>query len=159
LEAIGYFERIVKTNKLRFPGRVDCKFVPLSLDNCEPAVEGGVLVDGSYDLSFNTDKLDYEIIASEGALDNLGGAGINFDSSQLNSYQFCNVDKSLAGGDLDDTSCVYFYSSEELENADRIKDTKFVRVIQKNGDSVTSSVYFFVVGKTGLEKIELSANL
>ena len=165
-EGLGYFERMVKTNKLRFPGRADCKFVPLSLDNCNPLEDGGALEDnGSYDLSFDArdEVMDYTIIESEGSLNNNGEAGNQFNNNKLNSYKKCTNDREVAGGEFDDEeSCVYFYSSDEdveIEGVSSVGTTKFVRVIEKNVNSVTSSVYFFVVGKTELQKIELSTNL
>ena len=163
-EGLGYFERMVKTNKLRFPGRADCKFVPLSLDNCTPDVEGGVLQDGPYDLSFDAsdDVMDYTIIESEGSLGDGGEAGNQFDNNKLNSYKKCTDDLELAGGDIDGQSCVYFYSADGEflgEDVNSVGTTKFVRVIEKAGNRVTSSVYFFVVGKAELQKIELSTNL
>ena len=163
-EGLGYFERMVKTNKLRFPGRADCKFVPLSLENCDPLAEVGVLQDGSYDLSFDAsdDVMDYTIIESEGSLNNDGEAGNQFDNNKLNSYKKCTDDLELAGGDIDGESCVYFYSADGEflgEGVSSVGTTKFVRVIEKEGNNVTSSVYFFVVGKAELQKIELSTNL
>ena len=163
-EGLGYFERMVKTNKLRFPGRVDCKFVPLSLENCDPLAEVGVLQDGSYDLSFDAsdDVMDYTIIESEGSLNNDGEAGNQFDNNKLNSYKKCTDDLELAGGDIDGESCVYFYSADGEflgEGVSSVGTTKFVRVIEKEGNNVTSRVYFFVVGKAELQKIELSTNL
>jgi len=164
-EGLGYFERMVKTNKLRFPGRADCKFVPLSLPNCNPLEDGGALEEnGSYDLSFDArdEVMDYTIIESEGSLNNNGEAGNQFDNNKLNSYKKCTDDLQVAGGDLDGESCVYFYSSDEdvvIDGVSSVGTTKFVRVIEKEGNNVTSSVYFFVVGKTELQKIELSTNL
>ena len=167
-EGLGYFERMVKTNKLRFPGRGECKFVPLSLPNCNSEVEGGVLQDGFYDLSFDArdDVMDYTIIESEGSLNNNDEAGNQFDNNKLNSYKKCTNDREVARGELDDEeSCVYFYSADGkfLEEGDvsSVGTTKFVRVIEieNEGNNVTSSVYFFVVGKAELQKIELSTNL
>lgn len=164
-EGLGYFERMVKTNKLRFPGRADCKFVPLSLPNCNPDADGGVLQDGSYDLSFDAsdEVMDYTIIESDGSLGDGGEAGNQFDNNKLNSYKKCTDDLQVAVEDTEGESCVYFYSSDEevldINGVSSVGSTKFVRVIEKDVNSVTSSVYFFVVGKTELQKIELSTNL
>jgi len=157
-EGLDYFEQVVQTNKLKFNNDPNCQFNSLEAEECNTEIE-----DGDYDLSWSVTPLKRTLIVSEDSVDNDGNEGFNFDSNKLKVYQKCFDILNLAGNqpvDEADPNCFEFYSAENLVNAESVDDaespTKFVRVITKSENTIISKVYFYVVGKTDLQSIELT---
>ena len=151
-EGIDYFEQVVRTNNLKFNNDVNCKFNKLEDENCP-----SLIADGDYDLSWNMDSMQRSLIASENSVNDDETAGVLFNDNQLKVYKKCYAIRGLANdevADPDDKNCFEFYSAKDLGNAE--SQTKFVRVITKDVNVISSKVYFYVVGKTDLQSIELT---
>ena len=154
-EGLDYFEQVVQTNKLKFNNNPACKFNSLEAIECNSPI-----ADDEYDLSWSFEPLQRTLIESSDSINNDGTEGINFDDNQLKVYQTCFNVLALAGDnpvDEADPNCFEFYSPlAEIEGAEQQSQTKFVRVIKKTNDNISSKVYFYVVGKTELQSIELT---
>jgi len=154
-EGLDYFEQVVQTNKLKFNNNPACKFNSLEAVECNSPI-----ADDEYDLSWSSEPLKRTLIESSDSINNDGTEGINFDDNQLKVYQTCFNVLALAGDnpvDEAEPNCFEFYSPlAEIVSAEQQSQTKFVRVIKKTNDNISSKVYFYVVGKTELQSIELT---
>ena len=157
-EGLDYFEQVVQTNKLKFNNNINCKFNSLEADECNTPIENA-----DYDLSWSVTPLKRTLIGSENSVNNDGTEGFDFDTNKLKVYQKCFDILDLAGNqevEGADPNCFEFYSAETLDDAESVDDaespTKFVRVITKSENTINSKVYFYVVGKTDLQSIELT---
>lgn len=157
-EGIDYFDQVVQTNKLKFNNNINCKFNSLAADECNTPIGNG-----DYDLSWSVTPLKRILIGSENSVDNDGNEGFDFDLNKLKVYKKCFEILGLANNeavDETDPNCFEFYSAETLDDAESVDDaespTKFVRVITKSENTINSKVYFYVVGKTDLQSIELT---
>jgi len=162
-EGIDYFEQVVRTNNLKFNNDDGCKFNKLEDENCP-----SLIADDNYDLSWNMDSMQRSLIASENSVTDDETAGALFNDNQLKVYKKCYKVLGLAGNnevDPPEKNCFEFYSAESLDaenlvGAEIVDDaespTKFVRVITKSENTISSKVYFYVVGKTELQSIELT---
>jgi hypothetical protein len=151
-EGIDYFEQVVRTNNLKFNNDDDCKFNKLEDGNCP-----SLIADDDYDLSWNMDSMQRSLIVSENSVTDDETAGALFNNNQLKVYKKCYGIRSLANNQVanpEDENCFEFYSAQDLGDAE--SQTKFVRVITKDGNNISSKVYFYVVGKTDLQSIELT---
>jgi len=163
-EGLDYFEQVVQTNKLKFNNDVNCQFNSLGAEGCDTPIGNG-----DYDLSWRVNPLKRTLIGSENSVDNDGTEGVNFDLNKLKVYKKCYEVLGLANNNEvvpPKKNCFEFYSAENLEDAanldgaesvdDAESPTKFVRVITKSENTINSKVYFYVVGKTDLQSIELT---
>ena len=154
-EGLDYFEQVVQTNNLKFNNNPACKFNSLDAIECNSPI-----ADDEYDLSWSVEPLKRTLIASANSINEEETEGINFDDNQLKVYQTCFNVLALADAnpvDEAEPNCFEFYSPlAEIEGAEQQSQTKFVRVIKKTNDNISSKVYFYVVGKTELQSIELT---
>ena len=154
-EGLDYFEQVVQTNNLKFNNNPACKFNSLEAIECNSPI-----ADDEYDLSWSVEPLKRTLIASANSINEEETEGINFDENQLEVYKKCYEIRGLADDnpvDEAEPNCFEFYSPlAEIEGAEQQSQTKFVRVIKKTNDNISSKVYFYVVGKTELQSIELT---
>jgi len=164
-EGIDYFEQVVQTNNLKFNNNPACEFNSLVADDCDTPI-----ADNDYDLSWNTGSMQRSLIESTGSVNDDGTAGALFNDNQLKVYKKCYEVLGLANDNAvepPEENCFEFYSAEnigaenlqgaEIVTVDDVElQTKFVRVITKEGNNISSKVYFYVVGKTDLQSIELT---
>ena len=154
-EGLDYFEQVVQTNNLKFNNNPACKFNSLDAIECNSPI-----ADDEYDLSWSVEPLKRTLIASANSINEEETEGINFDENQLKVYKKCYEIRGLADDnpvDEAEPNCFEFYSPlAEIEGAEQQSQTKFVRVIKKTNDNISSKVYFYVVGKTELQSIELT---
>ncbi len=154
-EAIGYFDRVQQSNRLRYDKDPDCYFVKLSENECNE-VEGNKIADGDYDLGFNTATFDYALLASQGSVNfEENTEGGDFDENKLKLYSK-TID--IIADEDNGSNSLRFYDPRVLDPEDEsvTQETKFVRVIHKAGRMITAKVYFYQVGRPDLNFVELT---
>lgn len=153
-QGANYFRKVVKTNSIRFPGRSECKFVSLSENQC---TQDTVIEDGLYDIGFNANNMQETLISAVNRVsEDEKSSGVNFNNSKLKVYNKCYNVLSIATDQRvnNQQNCFAFYSAENIDGLNASEETKFVRVIKKENNKISSKVYFFVVAKPELQFIE-----
>ena len=153
-EAIGYFDRVQQSNRLRYDKDPACYFVKLNQNECNED-ENNKIADGYYDLGFNTATFDYALLASQGSVNfDQNTEGASFDANKLKLYS-----KTIAiNAGEDESNSLRFYDprDEDAVNELMLQETKFVRVIHKEEETITAKVYFYQVGRPDLNFVELT---
>ncbi|MBT6143038.1 hypothetical protein HOH51_00830 [bacterium] len=158
-EAIGYFDRVQQSNRLRYDKDPDCYFVKLNANECND--ENNKIANGEYDLGFDIAEFDYKLLDSENSVNFDENAeteteGASFDANKLKLYSQ-TIDIIAPDAD-DESNSLSFYDPRVLdaEDVSVTQETKFVRVILKAGRKITAKVYFYQVGRPDLNFVELT---
>jgi type II secretory pathway pseudopilin PulG len=155
-EAIGYFDRVQQSNRLRYDKDPDCYFVKLNQDECNE-VEANKIADGDYDLGFDTAEFDYKLLDSQGSVDfDENTEGASFDANKLKLYSKTIAIDAPDGADESNSLRFYDPRGEGDVDGSVTQETKFVRVILKAGRTITAKVYFYQVGRPDLNFVELT---